>query len=73
MPGAGVPPMAAGGRPDKWIQGTGVDKPGHKGRLHRALGVPEGQPIPAAKLAKALHSSNPHMQHMAQFAKNVKK
>ena len=55
-----------------WIAKTGVDKPGHKGALHRALGVPEGKPIPAAKLAKASASSNPHMQHMAQFAKNVK-
>jgi len=57
---------------EKWIQKTGVDKPGHKGALHRALHVPEGKPIPAAKLSGALHSSNPHMQHMARFAKNVK-
>jgi hypothetical protein len=71
---AAVPPtMASGGRPEKWIQKTGVDKPGHKGRLHRALHVPEGQPIPAGKLAKALNSSDSHLQHMAQFAKNVKR
>src|SRR5271167_3705557 len=57
-PGLAAPPRGdkgqrgrkAGGRTDKWIQGTGVDKPGHKGRLHRALHVPEGQPIPEKKL-----------------------
>ena len=46
--------------------------PSHKGMLHRALHVPEEDKIPAAKLAKAAHSSDPHMRHMAQFAKNVK-
>lgn len=44
----------------------------HKGRLHAALHVPEGQPIPAAKLAKASNSKNPHMRRMAQFAKTMK-
>jgi hypothetical protein len=63
------------GRKDggKWIQASGVDRPGHKGALHRALGVPEGEPIPAKKLGHALASDNPHMRHMAQFAKNVKR
>jgi hypothetical protein len=44
----------------------------HKGRLHKALGVPEGKPIPAAKLASALNSSDPHVRKMAQFAKTAK-
>lgn len=39
-----------------------------KGGLHRALGVPENKTIPAEKLAAARHSSNPHIQHMANFA-----
>ena len=39
-----------------------------KGGLHRALGVPEDQNIPAEKMAAAKHSSNPHIQHMANFA-----
>jgi hypothetical protein len=56
---------------DHWIQKTGVSQ--NKGGLHRALGVPMGKPIPAGKLAGALHSSNPHLEHMAQFARNVKK
>lgn len=40
----------------------------NKGGLHRALGVPEGTPIPAAKLEKAKNSDNPHVAKMAQFA-----
>ena len=54
---------------DKWIQKSGVDK--NKGGLHRALGVSEGKKIPASKVEAASHSSDPHLQHMAQFAKNV--
>ena len=56
---------------DKWIQKAVPQS--HKGRLHKALGVAAGKKIPAKKLSKALHSDNPHMRHMAQFAKNVKK
>jgi len=48
-------------------------KPSHKGRLHRALGVSPGKPIPPSGLQKALHSSNPHTRKMAQFAINAKK
>lgn len=62
--------FAEGGSPEKWIQESGVDR--NKGGLHRALRVPEGEPIPARKLSKALHSENRHVRHMAQFAKNVK-
>jgi hypothetical protein len=40
----------------------------NKGGLHRALHVPEGQKIPAEKLEAARHSSNSHIQHMANFA-----
>lgn len=43
-----------------------------KGGLHRALHVPEGEPIPAAKLEAAKHSSNSHIQHMANFASTMK-
>ena len=53
----------------KWIQHAHVKK----GGLHKALHVAQGEKIPAAKLSKALHSKNPHVKHMAQFAKNVKK
>ena len=53
----------------KWIQKA--VNPAHKGDLHKALGVPQGEKIPAAKLNGATHSKNPHTRHMAQFAKNV--
>jgi hypothetical protein len=54
---------------DKWIQGAHVDQ--NKGGLHKALHVPQGEKIPKAKVAAATHSDNPHVRHMAQFAKNV--
>jgi hypothetical protein len=39
-----------------------------KGGLHRALGVPEGDKIPADKLEAARNSKNDHVKHMANFA-----
>lgn len=47
-------------------------KPSHKGKLHKALGVPEGQKIPAGKLAAALSSKSESLRKQAQFAKNAK-
>ena len=47
-----------------------IVNPKHKGALHRALGVPEGEKIPESKLEAALHSKNAHIKHMAQAAKN---
>jgi hypothetical protein len=41
------------------------------GGLHRALGVPEGQPIPADKMTKAKNSDNKHLAHMANFASTM--
>lgn len=43
-----------------------------KGALHRALGVPEGENIPAGKLAAASHSKNPKVRRMAASAKGFK-
>lgn len=40
----------------------------NKGGLHRALKVPEGQPIPKDKLEAAKNSDNTHVAHMAHFA-----
>jgi hypothetical protein len=48
-------------------------KPSHKGLLHKDLGVPEGEKIPAAKLAKAKKSSDPAERKRATFAQNAKK
>lgn len=46
--------------------------PKHKGELHRDLGVPQGEPIPAGKLKKGLHSKDPAVRKRATFAKNAK-
>lgn len=53
---------------------SGIDiKPSHKGLLHRKLGVPQGKPIPAAKLAAAKKSKSPALRKEANFAANAKK
>lgn len=41
----------------------------HEGAEHRALGVPVGQKIPAAKHAAAARSKNPHIRAMEASAK----
>lgn len=47
-----------------WIQGAIK----HPGALHRELGVPQGEKIPAKKLASAKHSSNPTLRRRANLA-----
>jgi hypothetical protein len=42
-----------------------------KGGLHRALGVPEDEKIPAEKLSAAQNSKSEHVRHMASFAKTM--
>ena len=51
-----------------WIAGATKNK----GALHRALHVPAGEKIPAAKLEKAAHSKNPTMRKRAALAKTLK-
>lgn len=48
-------------------------KKSKEGSLHRALGVPEGEKIPADKLNAALHSKDPAIRKKAVFAKNAAK
>ncbi len=48
-------------------------KPSHKGLLHKKLGIPQGEPIPEAKLRAAAKSANPTLRKEAQFALNAKK
>lgn len=48
-------------------------KPSHKGALHRALGIPTGKKIPAAKLAQAKKSGNKAEKKEATFALNARK
>lgn len=50
-----------------WIKGA-IGKPG---QLHRDLGIPIGQKIPAAKLAAALHSKDPKVRRRAILAKTL--
>ena len=52
-----------------WIKGA-ISKPG---ALHRSLGVPSDEPIPAKKLNKAANSSNPTLARRANLAKTLKK
>ena len=46
---------------------------GEKGKLHREMGIPVGQKIPAAKLAAAAHSNNPEKRRDAIRAQTMKK
>lgn len=48
-------------------------KPSHKGKLHKALGVPAGQKIPLGKIEKAAHSKSPTLRREANFALNARK
>jgi hypothetical protein len=43
----------------------------HKGGLHRALGLAEGEKIPMAKIEAATHSENGHLRKMATMAKSM--
>ena len=44
---------------------------GHKGKLHRELGIPEGEKIPQARLEAAEHSSNREVRNDAIRAKTM--
>lgn len=43
----------------------------HPGALHRELGVPEGEKIPAKKMAKAAHSKSPKIRKQVALAKTL--
>ncbi len=47
-------------------------KPSHKGLLHKALHVPEGQKIPLTKIEAALRSGSPKVRKEANFANNAR-
>jgi hypothetical protein len=57
-----------GGKAEKWIQSAIK----HPGSLHKALHVPAGEKIPAKKLEKATHSSNPKLAKKAHLAETLK-
>lgn len=54
---------------EKWIQKAIK----HPGKLHRELGVPQGEKIPAKKLKKAEHSKSPTLRREANLAKTLSK
>lgn len=53
---------------DKWIQGAIK----HPGALHKQLGVPQGEKIPASKISKAANSDNPTLAKRAKLAQTLK-
>ncbi len=46
---------------------------GEKGKLHREMGIPEGQKIPEKKLEAAAHSPDPEKKRDAIRAETMKK
>jgi hypothetical protein len=60
---------------DKWMQAESEreSSAGTKGALRKSLHVKKGEKIPAKKLAKAAHSSNPKMRKRAALAKAFRK
>jgi hypothetical protein len=46
---------------------------GHKGKLHRELGVPVGKPIGKGRIAAAARSSNPEVARDAKRAQTMGK
>ena len=55
----------------KWTPKKDFHPGGEKGKLHREIGVPEGEKIPAAKLAAAERSNNPEVRRDAIRAKTM--
>ena len=54
---------------EKWIQ----EAIKHKGALHKALNVKEGEKIPEKKLKKAEDSKIPKIKKMVNLAETLKK
>lgn len=54
---------------EKWIKKAIK----HPGKLHRELGVPEGEKIPAKKMAKAAKSKSPTIRKEVGLARTLKK
>lgn len=57
----------------KWTPKKDFHPGGEKGKLHREMGIPEGQKIPADKLRAAANSSNPEKARDAKRAETMKK
>jgi len=59
-------------KPKGWIPKSKFHPGGEKGKLHRELGIPEGEKIPAGRLTAATHSSNPEIRRDAIRAETMK-
>lgn len=53
------------------MHGSNWHPGGHKGKLHREMGIPEGQKIPQGRLTAATHSSNPEIRRDAIRARTM--
>lgn len=65
--------MADSKKPKRWTPKKDFHPGGAKGKLHREMGIPEGQKIPAAKLEAAANSSDPEKRRDAIRAETMKK
>lgn len=57
----------------KWVKKKDFHPGGEKGKLHRELGIPEGEKIPAGRLEAATHSRDPEIKRDAIRAKTMEK
>jgi hypothetical protein len=66
----GNTPKALTGDRMGWMQpeGKGSTVVKHPGALHKALGVPEGEKIPAKKMAAGAKSTSPKIRKMVGLA-----
>ena len=56
-----------------WVKRKDFHPGGEKGKLHRELGIPEGEKIGASRLSKAAHSDNPEIRRDAIRAQTMSK
>lgn len=61
--------MAKGKR---WVPKKDFHPGGEKGKLHREMGAPEGEKIPAGRLRAATHSKDPEIRRDAIRAETMK-
>lgn len=57
----------------RWTPKAKFHPGGTPGKLHRRLGVPDGEKIPAARLASAARSDDPETRREAIRAETMKK
>lgn len=57
----------------KWTPKKDFHPGGEKGKLHREMGIPEGEKIPKDKLGAAANSSNPEKRRDAIRAETMSK